>query len=168
MVLTINTDISFYGRFKVAGWSYYMICDTGNAMYSAPFKSQVTDTLHAEMLCIANALEKVYKSKVKNVQMIIFKTGSDRAIELMKRRTPTGREELERALDYIQDLIYNKLRAKYKIKPRHQRENNAPFIDWRYQPDKDDKLIDEWCKSKSKEAMFVKVDEIKRAQKAKR
>jgi len=74
MLVTINTDASFHSQYKIGAYAFWIVCDAGKIMHAGAFKSKVTNSTEAEIMCVANALSVLHKSSFEGVRKVIINT----------------------------------------------------------------------------------------------
>jgi ribonuclease HI len=92
MLITVNTDGSFYPDTKQAGYAFWITCNNGRYKKWGKLKKCQTST-EAELMAIANALYFLRHHKdLKDVSKIIINTDCESIINIMKNahrsRTP--------------------------------------------------------------------------------
>ena len=71
MVVTINTDASFYWEKQVGTYAMWIVSNEGTFKHHSAFKNKISDPTEAEYLCILNALTIVKRLKWKVTKLVI-------------------------------------------------------------------------------------------------
>lgn len=74
MIVTINTDASFYEPLKIAAFAYWIKCDKGKLNKRGSFRDNVDNPQVAEFMAITNALHALSRKKWKDITLIIINT----------------------------------------------------------------------------------------------
>lgn len=61
--ITINVDASFHPQHKVAGYAFWIVCDTFKLRTAASFNKDPETARDAEIMAIANAVATLYRRK---------------------------------------------------------------------------------------------------------
>ena len=152
MIVTINTDASFNPDFKVGAYAFWIVCNEGKIMQSGAFKSEVKNPTEAEIKCIVNALNALFKSEFKGVTKVIINTDCLHFHTYQEKRKKAGDESKEFA------KVCQKLITKYSLKRgwidvRHVKAHSGT--------DQARKWVNDWCDKAAKIMMRKKVTEIK-------
>lgn len=146
--ITINTDASFHPQQKVGGFAFWIKSDTFKLIGHGPFKREPENAIHAEIMCIGNALGALLFEKKINIpeaEFLIINTDCKEAIKhiLDKNHNFDGY--------YVHKLW---TRVKQKIK-----SNRNEFKHVKSYTRTDDKrsYVNEWCDTKAKEEMRKKL-----------
>lgn len=83
MNVTINTDASFYHSTKAA-YGIWISSDKGRIKVSAPFKTEIADSVDAEFKCLLNALY-LLKSKNWETTTLFVNTDCQAVINKIKK-----------------------------------------------------------------------------------
>lgn len=81
--ITINTDASYHPTKKVGGFAFWIKSDTFKLIGHGPFKKEPENAIHAEIMCIGNALGALLFEKKINIpqaEFLIINTDCKEAI----------------------------------------------------------------------------------------
>lgn len=82
MLVTINTDASYYPQYKVGGYAIWITSDDGRLKYANGFKDMLASQHDAEFKSIINALHILKKTKL-TVSKLIINTDSQTVIDVV-------------------------------------------------------------------------------------
>lgn len=84
MLVTINTDASYYAVQKIGGYAIWIASNKGRVKYSAGFKNQLENQHDAEFKAIINALHLLKKQNWK-ITKIYINTDSQAVIKTIEK-----------------------------------------------------------------------------------
>ena len=114
MIVTINTDASFNGHYKIGAYAFWIVCNQGRILFSGPINEAINPT-DAEIHCMVNALKTLLNSKFTDVSRIIINSDALHAFTMIKASAKIGTSQ---KMCY---QILEELRIKYKSKkPIHE------------------------------------------------
>lgn len=144
MLVTINTDASFYYNEKAGGFAFWISTDVGRYKVSGALFN-VKNSHDAELKAIGNALAFLKKANLPDVHKIIVNTDCKFAINSIKSHG--GNKVATSIHNFIKDIrrYYKKHHGKWD-----------DFIDFRYvaaHTGENDKrsFVNEWCDKEAKE-----------------
>ncbi len=109
MLVTINTDASYYAVQKIGGYAIWIASNKGRVKYSAGFKNQLETQHDAEFKAIINALHLLKKQNWK-ITKIYINTDSQTVIQTVetkgvKNKLPQyGKDNYQSYLKIIEEL----------------------------------------------------------------
>ena len=83
MLVTINTDASFYSEHKQGGYAFWIKSNLATVKYAAAFKNEIASSHDAEFKCLINALYKL-KSLGWTITEIYVNTDSQNMIDAIE------------------------------------------------------------------------------------
>lgn len=87
MLVTLIVDASFYDATCAAAYAFYAISQRDKLTYSGRFKQPITDSSHAELAAIANALHIVMPHPLAaGADKVLIQTDSKNAIKWLEER----------------------------------------------------------------------------------
>lgn len=84
MVVTINTDASFYWEKQVGTYAMWIVSDAGTFKYHSAFKERIFDPTEAEYNCLINAIHILIRLKW-DVTKLVINTDSLNCIYVIKK-----------------------------------------------------------------------------------
>jgi ribonuclease HI len=144
--LTITTDASFNHQYSVGGYAFRIVSDQQRINHSGIFKSDLSNSLQAELMCIANAIHTVVKSGLKADLVVINTDCQHGIIHIQKNKI-----ELAKAINKLLVKLKESTECeKYFIK--HVKAHTSST--------KSRNLANGWCdkeaKKKMREAVKIK------------
>lgn len=105
MIVTINTDASFYPIDKVGGFAYWIVYAGIRTKHYGPFKGKIDQPVEAELKAIANALSHVRKLMPDHVTMIIINTDCSYGIDIVEGRRQSNSKAVKITAAMIQKYL---------------------------------------------------------------
>ena len=144
--ITITTDASFNHQHKVGGYAFRIVSDELRINHSGVFKSDLSNALEAELMCIANAIHTLVKSGLK-CNLVVINTDCQQGILHIKQ----NKIELAKAINELLGKLKESTECnKYFIKHVKAHTNST----------KSRNLANGWCdkeaKKKMREAVKIK------------
>lgn len=145
--ITVNTDASFHPEKKVGGYAFYIICDSFKIQKSGMLKQSPSNSIEAEMMCIANALHVLSNQiDLPTAKWIIINTDCLFAIPKItkKSKDPIGRR-VYRILKTVKNKTAYKEVIYPKVQFRHVKAHSGV--------DDARSHVNEWCDTEAKKWM---------------
>jgi ribonuclease HI len=158
MIVTINTDASYYHDHKVGGYAFWAVCNDWKLCKFGSLKEPCTHPTEAEIKSIVNAIHMVLKQG-NNIDWIIINTDCLNAIHLFrndhKEIQKFGLIRFNPFFKRIKGLIKryeSKIGRKIKVEFRHVKAHTttATAKSW----------VNDWCDQKAKEGARKKILQI--------
>lgn len=141
MLVTVNTDASYYKIHKVGGFAFWISSDQKRIQHSGLLKT-VKSAQEAEIKGIANALHALLHSGITNVHKIIINCDCKKAFGEIKNKAKPGTPERHAA-----DLL-KKLRELHGVHGRQIHEFRYVAA---HTGTKDARsYVNEWCDTNAK------------------
>lgn len=136
MTATVNTDASFSQRHQLGTFAYWIKSETVRIQHTGVLRGKITDSLEAEIKCIANGLAHLLGNKgVAGISQIVVNTDCVGAIHAIKHAsnanatTPaktaalwvkrlTDRSKIPIRYKHVKGHVYKAGNHKYNT-PRH-------------------------------------------------
>lgn len=146
--ITINTDASWHPIHKAGGYAFYIVCDLFKIQKAGMFKINPSNSMDAEMMCMANALHTVLKQpELPQIKMIVINSDCLFSFERIGlKKEGIGRvvakklKELRRATA-INGLIY----PKFEFRHVKAHSGTPDARSW----------INDWCDKEAKKYMRI-------------
>jgi ribonuclease HI len=87
MLVTLFTDASFFDATKASAYALYGVSQRGTFKFSGRFQHQISDSTHAELAAIANALHIIMPNPLAaGAKRVLIQTDSKNAIKWLEER----------------------------------------------------------------------------------
>lgn len=141
MLVTVNTDASYYGIHKVGGFAFWISSNQKRIQQSGLLKS-AKSAQEAEIMCIANALYALLHSGITGVHKVIINCDCKWAFNAIKNKAKAGTPE-RHAADLLKQLkkahgVIGKPIHEFRYVAAHTGVNDARSY------------VNEWCDSNAK------------------
>lgn len=154
MLITINTDASFYNEYKLGSYALWITADIGRLRKVGVFKDSVNSSHEAEFKAIINALYILVKNEITPITRVIINTDSLTTINLINAE-PQKQAKSKWGKELIQ--TYKKFIKKHGLKDKiefrhvvsHLHKNTAR--NW----------VNDWLDKEAKKILRKKIAELK-------
>jgi ribonuclease HI len=147
MMVTINTDASFYPTQKAAGYAFWITTDTGRIKQAGVLKGEIITSHEAEFKCIINALHKVGSRKLTNLKKIIINTDSLTTINLVNNNYTSSKWGGSLLEAYKKLLVDMNLTCQIEFRHVKSHKHTKTKRNW----------VNEWCHINAKAAVQPKI-----------
>lgn len=158
MLVTINTDASYYHDHKVGGYAFWAACNDWKLCKFGAIKDKCTCSTDAELKSIANAIFCTLQQS-NNIHWLIINTDCLNAIHLFNDDVREIRKydllRYNKVMGRIKGIIKkyeSKIGRKIKVHFRHVKAHSAT--------DTARSWVNDWCDQKAKEGARKKILQI--------
>lgn len=154
MIVTINTDASWFYKYKIGSYAYWIMSDVGKLSKYGSFKDSVENATCAELMAIVNSLHGLSKSHFKNIHRIIINTDCLNVIHYLNRdQAAIKRYRIKQLPLHLIAQSY------YKYKREYFKD---AFFELRHVQAHTDltnarKFVNDWCDKAAKKALGEKI-----------
>lgn len=89
MLVTINTDASFWHHQQKGSWAFWAVCNKFKITKCGVFRESIRNSSEAELKCMINAVFCVIKAE-PGITKIILNTDSQICMKAIKRQNPNS------------------------------------------------------------------------------
>lgn len=150
MIITVNTDASFFRREKRGSYAFWIVCDEFKIKKSGVLRDEVNQPEEAEFKCVINALNELFKKETKRrVTKIVVNTDCLNVICCVANDEKSIKKYKLFKLMPLAKYLY-KLHKKSRL-------NNVP-IDFRHVKAHNENIdarsfVNNWCDMAAKQAL---------------
>lgn len=145
MLVTINTDASFWHHQQKGSWAFWAVCNKFKITKSGVFRGKVKNSSEAELKCMINAVFCVLKADV-GITKVIINTDSQICMKAIARNNPNS--SLYKCVTMFRNMTKG-----VAIEMRHVKAHSGVKDARSY--------VNEWCDTHAKKALKESVKKKK-------